>query len=220
VFELAELPPVGKCGMRSLAVKTLERRADGVIVPHSPVPPLSVIEFQFGEPRFDPRTKPWTSLVRSILLTDELRRLAARIPTHPLVAAFQPLLAESESELEQKAGGFFPIIKTSRLNQGVKEALEEVFMSWLGQGSAAADWEIDQRPIVPTPVGGRCLGIPRSAGCLAGGTRPMNGCWMGFGEQQSDVVGHCFPPQRAPKSRPSLRGEKSTARITRATGYA
>jgi hypothetical protein len=26
---------------------------------------------------------------------------------------------------------------------------------------------------VPTPVRGRCLGIPRSAGCLAGGTRPM-----------------------------------------------
>ena len=41
VFELAELPPVGKCAMRSLPVKTLERRADGVIVPHSPVPPLS-----------------------------------------------------------------------------------------------------------------------------------------------------------------------------------
>ncbi len=98
VFELAELPPVGKCAMRSLAVKTLERRADGVIVPQSPVPPLSVIEFQFnenpqiytrtvqkmaavqeefdmrevqgviffGEPRLDPRTKPWTSLVHPV----------------------------------------------------------------------------------------------------------------------------------------------------------
>ncbi len=76
-----------------------------MVVPQSPVPPLSVIEFQFGEPRFDPRTKPWTSLVRSIVLPDELRRLAARSPGHPLVAAFQPLLAESESELEQKAGG-------------------------------------------------------------------------------------------------------------------
>ncbi len=165
VFELAELPPVGKCAMRSLAVKTLERRADGVIVPQSPVPPLSVIEFQFnenpqiytrtvqkmaavqeefqmrevqgviffGEPRFDPRTKPWTSLVRSIVLPDELRRLAARNPTHPLVAAFQPLLAESESELEHKAGGFFQSIKTSKLNRDVKEALEEVFLSWLIQ---------------------------------------------------------------------------------------
>jgi predicted transposase YdaD len=165
VFELAELPPVGKCAMRSLTVKTLERRADGVIVPQSPVPPLSVIEFQFGEnpqiytrivqkmaavqeefdmrevqgviffaePRLDPRTKPWTSLVRSIVLPDELRRLAECSPGHPLVAAFQPLLAENESELEQKAGGFFHVIKTSKLNRGVKEALEEVFLSWLIQ---------------------------------------------------------------------------------------
>jgi hypothetical protein len=30
VFELAGLPPVGKCAMRSLTVKTLERRSDGV----------------------------------------------------------------------------------------------------------------------------------------------------------------------------------------------
>ena len=165
VFELAELPPVGKCAMRSLAVKTLERRADGVIVPQSPVPPLSVIEFQFGEnpqiytrtvqkmaavqeefdmrevqgviffgePRLDPRTKPWTSLVRSIVLPDELRRLAECSPGHPLVAAFQPLLAESESELEMKAGGFYHTIKTSKLNTDAKEALEEVFLSWLIQ---------------------------------------------------------------------------------------
>ncbi len=61
----------------------------------------------FGEPRLDPRTKPWTSLVRSIVLPVELRCLAARNPGHPLVAAFQPLLAESESELEQKAGDSF-----------------------------------------------------------------------------------------------------------------
>jgi hypothetical protein len=36
-------------------------------------------------------------------------------------------------ELQQKAGGFFHTIKTSKLNQGVKDALEEVFVSWLGQ---------------------------------------------------------------------------------------
>ena len=165
VFELAGLPPVGKCAMRSLTVKTLERRSDGVIVPESPDPPLSVIEFQFGENpqiytrtvqkmaavqeefqmrevqgviffaerRLDPRTKPWSELVRSIVLPDELRRLAERSPNHPLVAAFQPLLAESEAELEQNAGGFFRRIKTSKLKREVKEALEEVFLSWLIQ---------------------------------------------------------------------------------------
>ncbi len=165
VFQLAGLPPVGKCAMRSLTVKSMERRTDGVIVPENATSPLSVIEFQFGEnrqiytrtvqkmaavqeefemrevqgviffgdQRFDPRTKPWTSLVRAIDLPAELRRLAERSPSHPLVAAFQPLLAESEAELQCSAGGFLRTIKTSKLKVGVKAALEEVFMSWLGQ---------------------------------------------------------------------------------------
>ncbi len=165
VFLLARLPPVGKCAMRSLVVKPLERRSDGVIVPEAPTPPLSVIEFQFGEnpqiytrtaqkmaavqeefdmrevqgiiffsdAKFDPQTKPWTRIVRSIVLPDEVRRLAERSPEHPLVAVFQPLLIEREADLEQKAGGFFRTIKHSKLKKGVKEALEEVFTSWLGQ---------------------------------------------------------------------------------------
>jgi hypothetical protein len=87
----------------------------------------------FAERRLDPRTKPWSGLVRSIVLPDELRRLAERSPNHPLVAAFQPLLAESETELEHTAGGFFRTIKTSKLKREVKQALEEVFLSWLIQ---------------------------------------------------------------------------------------
>jgi len=165
VFLLARLPPVGKCVMRSLAVKTLERRTDGVIVPEAPAPPLSVIEFQFGEnaqvytrtaqkmaavqeefdmrevrgiiffgdQRLDPQTKPWTRVVRSIVLPDEVRSLAERKADHPLVAVFQPLLAASESALEQTAGGFYRTIKRSKLKKRVKQALEEVFVSWLGQ---------------------------------------------------------------------------------------
>lgn len=50
-----------------------------------------------------------------------------------MVAAFQPLLVERESELERTAGGFFRTIKSCKLNQGVKEALEDVFLSWLLQ---------------------------------------------------------------------------------------
>jgi hypothetical protein len=165
VFQLAGLPPVGKCAMRSLTVKSMERRTDGVIVPENAKSPLSVIEFQFGEnrqiytrtvqkmaavqeefemrevqgviffgdQRFDPRTKPWTSLVRAIDLPAELRRLAAQGTNHPLVAAFQPLLIESEAELQRSAVGFLHTIKTSKLRVRVKEALEEVFMSWIIQ---------------------------------------------------------------------------------------
>ena len=50
-----------------------------------------------------------------------------------MVAAFQPLLAESEAELEQTAGGFFRTIKTGKLKKGERKALEEVFLSWLIQ---------------------------------------------------------------------------------------
>ena len=165
VLQLAGLPPVGKCVMRSFTVKMLERRTDAVIVPEALDQPLSVVEFQFvknpciytrtvqkmaaiqeefglrevqgiiffGDQRFDPQTKPWTNVVRSIALTDELRRLAEHTPEHPLVAVFQPLLAERETDLEREAGGFYRTIKRSRLQQGVKETLAEVFVNWLGQ---------------------------------------------------------------------------------------
>jgi hypothetical protein len=71
VFQLAGLAPVGKCAMRSLAVKTLERRTDGVIVPEALAPPLSVIEFQFGE-------NPHSTCERS--RGSSFRRPAARSP--------------------------------------------------------------------------------------------------------------------------------------------
>jgi hypothetical protein len=87
----------------------------------------------FGEQRLDPQTKPWTGIVHSIVLPDEVRRLAQRSPDHPLVAVFQPLLAERDTELEQTAGGFFRTIEKSKLKTSVKQALEEVFLSWLLQ---------------------------------------------------------------------------------------
>ena len=203
---------VGKRALRSLTVKTLERRTDGVIVPESAAPPLSVIEFQFGENpqiytrtvqkmaavqeefgmrevqgviffgdrRLDPRTKPWTSLVRAIVLPDELRRLAERNPGHPLVAAFQPLLAESEAELERNVGGFLHTIKTSKLRMGVKEALEEVFMSWIIQRLAhRTKQEIEKMLIgelpelVETRAGRDILKIGKEQGLAEGLTRAV-----------------------------------------------
>lgn len=66
----------------------------------------------FGETGLDPRTRPWTSLIRSIVLIDELRHLAERSPEHPLLAVFQPLLAERETDLERTAGGFYARSRT------------------------------------------------------------------------------------------------------------
>jgi predicted transposase YdaD len=47
VFQLTGIPSPGASTLRSLAVKALERKADGVIVPEACEPPLTVIEFQF-----------------------------------------------------------------------------------------------------------------------------------------------------------------------------
>jgi predicted transposase YdaD len=47
VFELAGLPSPGKSTLKSVTVKALERRADGVIVPEAPDQPLTIVEFQF-----------------------------------------------------------------------------------------------------------------------------------------------------------------------------
>ena len=218
VFQLAGLPPVGKCEMRSFTVKTLERRTDGVIIPQALDQPLSVVEFQFaenpriytrtaqkmaaiqeefglrevqgiiffGDPRFDPQTKPWTSIVRSIVLTDELRRLAERTPEHPLVAVFQPLLAERETDLEHEAGAFYRTIKRSRLKKGVKETLEEVFVSWLGQRLPnRSKQEIEKMLIgeLPELVETR-MGQDRTSSGSArnrGWSRPRSSCWRPSG---------------------------------------
>ena len=47
VFELAGLPSPGKSTLRSITVKALEKRADGVIVPEALDQPITIVEFQF-----------------------------------------------------------------------------------------------------------------------------------------------------------------------------
>ena len=46
LFELAELPFPGHCVLRPFAVKSLERDADGVVIPDDPLQPITVVEFQ------------------------------------------------------------------------------------------------------------------------------------------------------------------------------
>jgi hypothetical protein len=164
-FELAGLPSPGKSTLRSITIKALERRADGVIVPESPDQPITIAEFQFfkddriygrivvemvevqtihpgrvvqgiiffGYNSLDPRTAPWTQVVRSYVLSDILKKWERKQPKHPLVAVFKPLLAESEEGLEQQAAAYFQNIKQSRLSENSKRTLEEVFVSWLEQ---------------------------------------------------------------------------------------
>jgi predicted transposase YdaD len=47
VFELAGLPSPGRSKLRSVTLKELERRTDGVIVPDAADQPITIVEFQF-----------------------------------------------------------------------------------------------------------------------------------------------------------------------------
>jgi len=47
LFELTGLPSPGACWMTTFTVKSLEREADGLVVPEDPAQPLTVVEFQF-----------------------------------------------------------------------------------------------------------------------------------------------------------------------------
>ena len=47
IFELTGLPSPGASTLKSLTVKALERRADGVVIPEATDGPLTVVEFQF-----------------------------------------------------------------------------------------------------------------------------------------------------------------------------
>lgn len=47
LFELSRLPSPGRCKMRSLVLKALQRTADALIVPDDPTQKLSLVEVQF-----------------------------------------------------------------------------------------------------------------------------------------------------------------------------
>lgn len=57
----------------------------------------------FLDESLDPRTEPWTRIVRSISLRESISQVQRAYPHHPLVAVFSPLLIESEEVLEGEA---------------------------------------------------------------------------------------------------------------------
>ena len=165
IFELTGLPSPGTSTLKSLIVKALERRADGVVIPEASNAPLTVVEFQFQKeptiyPRIviemallqqshqmrpvqgliffgynglDPKTEPWTQVVRTYSFPDVLRQFEQSHPGHPLVAAFKPLVVEDDAELRRDAAVYYRTIRESDLPIVCKTTLQEVFVSWLEQ---------------------------------------------------------------------------------------
>jgi hypothetical protein len=167
IFELTQLDSPGPCELRSFTLKELGRHADGLVVPHDPSQPLTIVEiveFQFQSDdtiytrtvremvaaqelhamravegivvfayNVDPQTKPWTRIVRSFSFDSVLAELEQRQPEHPLVAVFKPMVVEDNAALAESAVQYYRTIKLSKLDDRVKGALLEVFVSWLEQ---------------------------------------------------------------------------------------
>ena len=61
----------------------------------------------FAYNALDPKTEPWTRVVRSFVFDDLLRALEQRQPEHPLVAVFKPLLVEDDAALANSAVQYY-----------------------------------------------------------------------------------------------------------------
>ncbi len=87
----------------------------------------------FLDESLDPKTEPWTKVVRSISLRESISQVQATDPHHPLVAVFSPLLIENDEVLEREAAPCYNWIQSSDLPESVRRTLAEVFINWLEQ---------------------------------------------------------------------------------------
>jgi hypothetical protein len=87
----------------------------------------------FPDESLDPKTEPWTRIVRSISLRESISQVQRTDPHHPLVAVFSLLLIENKEVLEREAAPCYDWIQSSELPETVRKTLAEVFISWLEQ---------------------------------------------------------------------------------------
>jgi predicted transposase YdaD len=81
----------------------------------------------------DPKTEPWRRVVQTIYLNKVIRKLRRQSPTHPLVALFEPLFAESEERLEKVAASCYHHLCSGELDARTASTLQNVFVNWLMQ---------------------------------------------------------------------------------------
>ena len=87
----------------------------------------------FRELNFDPKTKPWTRVVRVFGLREMLELLARKHPEHPLVPVFHPLMVTDEVELERTASCYYNQIETSEIDERSRSMLADVYLDFLVQ---------------------------------------------------------------------------------------
>jgi hypothetical protein len=106
VFQLANLPSPGASTFKSLTIKALERRTDGVVIPEALVQPVTVIEFQFWK---DP--KIYTRVVVEMAAVQESQQM------RPV----QGLIFFGYNGLDPKTEPWNQVVKTFLLPDMVRE---------------------------------------------------------------------------------------------------
>jgi predicted transposase YdaD len=87
----------------------------------------------FGSRDLDPRTEPWHQVVSVYYLDEMIEQLSARMPNHPLIAVFQPLLEKNLELLERNAAMYYTQIKFGTSDERQKAKLLDVFIDWMLQ---------------------------------------------------------------------------------------
>ncbi len=88
----------------------------------------------FGESRLDPQTEPWRHVISSFVLRDAVSAFSKQNPDHPLAAVFDPLLARTDEELQNRAASDIRCIKQcDQISDKTRDILLDVFTSWMRQ---------------------------------------------------------------------------------------
>ncbi len=108
----------------AVAMSVLQEQSAGV-----PVEGIIV----FGSESLDPKTEPWQQIIGSYVLEDLLNRLSDKVPDHPLIAVFQPLIEPNEEILQTKASQWYNQLSNLEIDERTKTVLLSVFVDWILQ---------------------------------------------------------------------------------------
>ena len=123
----------------------------------------------FARRDLDPRTPPWTAIIRAVYLDEMVARLRREDPRHPLAAAFAPVFDDDEGRLAREARTWYEAIHDSALAAPVQEACLTIFLSWLAERFihlSPKDFAmlLDLPPITKTRVGRELMAAGRRKG--------------------------------------------------------
>ncbi len=156
---LADIYPRTAAAMALLHQTNVKRQIEAVIL--------------FATRKLDPRTKPWSAVIRAVYIDEAIEELRKKDPRHPLVAAFEPVFEKRQSRLAAKARTCYNSIQKSSLPAPAQEACLAIFLSWMTERFKKLSRKeftmiLNLPPISKTRIGRELLAEGRLEGRLEG----------------------------------------------------